>query len=182
MACRPSSTGAPDVAVRSAALTLRPAQPADENLLRQMFAQSRPDLALLPPQLRDGLFEMQFRARQQHYAVSYPHARQVIIVAGGADVGQLVIDDAGVGDEAGEVRVVDLTVDAARRGRGIGSHVLRAVIANAAGRAVRLSVWSGNTDARRLYARLGFRASPDGEADPTGYLQLRHDAAKQEEN
>ena len=172
------------MAVATATITLRPAQPADEDLLRQMFAQSRPDLALLPPQLRDGLFEMQFRARQQHYAVTYPHARQAIIAVGDADVGQLVIDDTGRGDEARDVRVVDISVAAAHRGRGIGSHVLRAVIAdaNATGRAVRLAVWSANSDARRLYARLGFLPAQDGDTAPTGYLQLRHDAPQQEEN
>jgi len=67
--------------------------------------------------------------------------------------------DAGAGCPAGELRIAALAVDAAARGRGVGSRLLEAVIDKARRercRAVRLEVVDTNTGARRLYERLGF--------------------------
>ena len=163
---------------RAATVTLRAAGPADEELLRQLFAEARPELALLPAQTRDVLLDMQFRAQQRQYTANYPHARHEIIVADGTDVGQLVIDD------AADIRIIDVTVRHSHRSRGIGSTILRDVIteASASGRPVRLSVWAGNTGAQRLYARLGFVRIEDAATDDTGYLQMRRNATRQEDD
>jgi ribosomal protein S18 acetylase RimI-like enzyme len=162
---------------RAVTVTLRTAEAADEDLLRSLFAESRPELALLPPQTRTMLLDMQFRAQERQYAASHPHARHAIIVADGVEVGQLVIDD------TDDVRIVDVTVRHSHRSRGIGSTILRDVItkASASGQAVRLSVWSGNTGAQRLYARLGFVHVPDTDTDSSGYLEMRRNATKQED-
>jgi ribosomal protein S18 acetylase RimI-like enzyme len=164
---------------RAVTVTLRPVEPADENLLRSLFAEARPELALLPPQTRDVLLDMQFRAQQRQYAANYVNARHEIIVADGSDVGQLIVDDA-----ATEVRIIDVTVRHSHRSGGIGSTILRDVITDAgsSGRPVELSVWSGNTGAQRLYTRLGFVRVHDAALDDTGYLQMRRNATKQEDN
>jgi ribosomal protein S18 acetylase RimI-like enzyme len=157
------------VTVRAVTVTRRLARPDDAALLRKLYAESRPDLALLPPQTREVLLDMQFRAQQRQYSASYPQARREIIVADGTDVGQLVVDH---GVDA--VRIVDITVQHGRRSRGVGSTVLREIITQAclARHPVRLTVWSGNTAAQRLYARLGFVRCDNTPADAVGYVQM----------
>ena len=60
-----------------------------------------------------------------------------------------------------QVRIAALAVDAAQRGRGVGSRLLEAVFALAEERrlrAVRLEVVDTNVGARQLYERMGFVA------------------------
>lgn len=79
-------------------------------------------------------------------------ATQVIVVDG-ADVGRLTL-----ADQDGDVYVGLIEVAANLQRRGIGTRVLRAVLDDAftAGRGVCLNVLRVNTDAYRLYRRLGF--------------------------
>ena len=153
----------------------RAVEPEDTALLQGLFAESRPDLDLLPAPTRDALLEMQFRAQAAQYAAAYPHARREIVVADGVDTGRVIVDDTG-----DAVHIVDVTVACAHRGRGIGTAVVRAVIAeaDATARPVRLSVWCANQGARRLYARLGF--TPLAGVDESGYLHLQRDPTEQE--
>lgn len=146
----------------------RPATPADEGLLRDLFAETRADLSLLDPELRGTLVDLQWRAREREYAAVHPDAIREILVADGTDVGQLIL-----ADTADAVRVVDVSVHARHRGRGIGSSVLRDVTREAEhrGRRVRLSVWSENSGARRLYESLGFVAVEAPE-DGAGYIEM----------
>jgi ribosomal protein S18 acetylase RimI-like enzyme len=162
------------VPTQQAVVTRRPAQSSDEPLLRQLFASSRQEWDLLPPDRRDALLAMQFRAQRQQYAVSHPDAAHQILVAAGVDVGQLRLDAS-----TPTVRIVDVTVHPDHRGRGIASSVLGEVLDNAdrADRAVQLSVWSTNAGARRLYERLGFAVV--GEAN--GYLTMHRPAAQRGE-
>jgi ribosomal protein S18 acetylase RimI-like enzyme len=143
----------PDVIASVVTVERRSAVAGDVDLLRALFVGARPELALLPPEIRADMLDLQFRAQRSQYAASYPDARQEVVVADGAAVGQLLLDDS-----SEVVRVVDVSVEPAHRGIGIGSAVLRHVVAeaHASGRAVRLSVWSENAAAQRLYASLGF--------------------------
>lgn len=142
----------------------RPATPGDADLLAELFAESRADdFALLPPDVRPSLVAMQFAAAQRSYRDAYPAARSEIIELDGRAVGRILIDAT---DE--RVRVVDVVVTGRARNRGIGTCVLREVIAAAGDRPVQLSVWSGNASARRLYARLGFHET----TSDSGYVEL----------
>jgi ribosomal protein S18 acetylase RimI-like enzyme len=154
------------------AVARRPVAPDDENFLRELFTDSRPDLVTLPADLRGALIDMQFRAQRAQYTASYPNARYEIIVANDTPVGQLVLDEG-----VDEVRIVDVSVHRAQRGRGIASAVLHDVIARAerSGHPVCLSVWSTNTDARRLYGRLGFVRTDHSHPSAVGYVQMQHD-------
>ena len=63
---------------------------------------------------------------------------------------------------ADEVQLLNVAVHPDRRRRGIGEALVRRVLADAAAhraRAVFLEVRVANLGARRLYARLGFRAT-----------------------
>lgn len=80
-----------------------------------------------------------------------------IIVVDGVDAGRL-----NLADQDGDVHVglIEMATDLQRQ--GIGTHILRGVLDDAfnAGRSVRLSVLKVNTDAYRLYQRLGFVEHP----------------------
>jgi ribosomal protein S18 acetylase RimI-like enzyme len=156
-------------------VTRRPAQVGDEAFLRALFAESRPDFAMLPPDMLESMLDLQVRAQRQHYLAAYPDATQEIIVADGADVGRLILSDSDT-----EMRVVDVTVGAAYRGQGIASTALREVLDDAGrrGLAVGLSVWSANTEARRLYDRLGFKAV---SCSDDGYQEMQRPVAARKE-
>lgn len=141
---------------RGPCIALRPAQPADEPLLARLFADARGGAlrsAGLGEREVELLLGMQRLAQEAEYRAAFPQAEHSIVEADGAAVGRVVI-----ARRPGEIRLVDLALLAACRGRGIGSSLLRALQADAAtaGRTLGLRVALGNP-AGRLYARLGFR-------------------------
>jgi ribosomal protein S18 acetylase RimI-like enzyme len=84
-----------------------------------------------------------------------------VIVAGGRDVGVLRVEERGP-----DLYVAVIEIAPEAQGRGLGTAVLRSVLARADAerRAVGLRVLAVNAGARRLYERLGFRVvADDGE-------------------
>lgn len=162
--------------VGSAAVTRRPIDERDEALLRQLFLEGRPELALLPPGLQEEIVDLQLRAQREHYAAAYPNALDQIITVEGVAVGRLMVSQS-----VDAVRVVDVAVILSRRGQGIASNVIRGVIADAdlLGVPVSLSVWSTNAGARALYARLGFVEAGGGVDEGDGYVELRRAAGSE---
>lgn len=139
-----------------AAVTLRPAEPADREFLRAVYATTRADeLAIVPwsDEQKAAFVEMQFVAQDVGYRQAYPEGDSSIIELDGCPIGRLF-----VARLADEIRVVDIALLPAYRGTGIGTRLIGSVVAEAvaAGLPVTLHVepWS---PARRLYERLGFR-------------------------
>jgi ribosomal protein S18 acetylase RimI-like enzyme len=101
-----------------------------------------------------------FEKRFGQYLVS-------IIEADGRDAGGLWLDSS-----PDVIYIADFQVLPALQGRGIGTSVLRGLIAEAATRRVpvELVVLQVNPRARRLYERLGFRVTE--ERDP--FIRMRH--------
>jgi ribosomal protein S18 acetylase RimI-like enzyme len=157
------------VLTRCTTVALRAATAADEPYLRRLFATSRPDLAILPADVRDALIDLQYRAQRAEFSWRYPAAEYDVVVADGADAGLLVVDR---GETA--VRVVDLVVDERHRRRGIAAAALQRVIDEAGRLPVRLSVWSANPAALALYERLGFE--PTGAPVTAGYVAMERSA------
>ena len=95
-----------------------------------------------------------------------------------------LLDRLGRDVRPGEMRLDGLTVAPERRGRGIGSALIGAVLERAAVqgyRAVRLDVEEGNARAQALYARHGFVAMRRYRAGPVaallgrrGHTEMRH--------
>ena len=142
--------------------TLRPATAADDELLTAIYASTRAeelDLVAWPPGERQAFQQAQFLAQRRDWASRFPGATHDVVELGGQGVGRLVlhVDDA-------RVLVVDVALLPVVRGRGVGTIVLRGVLADADARArpVRLHVESTNR-ARRLYRRLGFEVVGRGE-------------------
>jgi GNAT superfamily N-acetyltransferase len=134
---------------------LRPSRETDREFLVALYASTRSDeLAATSwtPDERDAFVRMQFDLQDRHYRSAYPHAEHSLIVGGGRPIGRVIVNRG-----AREIRVVDISLMPEHRGHGIGSALLRRVLAEAtvAGLPVGLSVQAANP-ARHLYERLGF--------------------------
>jgi ribosomal protein S18 acetylase RimI-like enzyme len=145
-------------------ITLRPESPQDEPFIRQLVLEtiaSELGTPAWPEPMRSHLLGVQYAGRRQSHGVNYPDAASHVIAADGADAGWVVVNTL-----PDEVRVVDIMVLPALRGRGIGNAVLRFIMAAAAeaGTPVRLNVYITNHAAIRLYERLGFRRIGGDEA------------------
>jgi len=164
-------------------LTQRPSKIADNDFLLALFAESRPDLALLPEAVRAQLIRMQFYSQLSQYRMIAPDAVDWI----------LELDHDGRTEPVGRCylrqgpeqhRLLDLAISLQWRRHGLGSIVLARLCADArrAGVPLRLSVWHANQDALRLYLRHGFvidgaeSGNDDDPPDMTGYLHLRWSA------
>jgi RimJ/RimL family protein N-acetyltransferase len=162
-----------DSAVRRlTAVERRPATGGDIALLRNLFADAHVELAVLPPDTRFVLVDMQFRAQRRQHAAQYPAARHDILLVDGTEVGRVLVDRS-----QGVCRIIDITVALGHRREGIATTVLAELVdeAAAAGEQVRLTIWSGNVAARRLCERVGLRVI----ADDDGYLTMQTEEVPQ---
>jgi ribosomal protein S18 acetylase RimI-like enzyme len=142
------------------AISLRPVTEADLPFLRRVYGSTREDeLAVTgwSREQKDAFLDQQFAAQHTHYQRHYGDGRFDVILAGGEPIGRLY-----VWRGADEIRIVDIALLAEHRRRGIGSALLRAVLAEAeaAGMPVRIHVEHDNP-ALALYERLDFRRIGD---------------------
>jgi ribosomal protein S18 acetylase RimI-like enzyme len=108
---------------------------------------------------------MQFAAQHAHYQEHYAGAAFDVILCNGAPAGRLY-----VARWPAEIRIVDIALLPEFRNAGIGTRLLRDLLAEgaAAGKRVSIHVERFNP-ALRLYARLGFQVAAD---DGGVYLRL----------
>ena len=111
-------------------LALRPAGPADEPFLLDLYGSTRAEeLALTgwdaPTQA--AFIQMQFEAQSRFYASQYPAAGRCIIQMDGQDVGRLIVHRA-----AEEILLMDIALMPERRGRGAGTILIQELMAEAA--------------------------------------------------
>lgn len=144
-------------------VTLRPESDADEAFSRAVYASTRADELRRVPwtdEQKAAFVSMQFEAQRAHYREHFATASFDVVVADGEDAGRLY-----VGRYDREIRVVDIALLPAYRGRGIGTRLLTGLLdeARASGRTVVIHVEHANP-ARTLYDRLGF--VPVGEVGP----------------
>lgn len=136
-------------------VTLRPVSQDDEAFLFQLYSQARIDemgARDWDPKQQEFFLRMQFNAQQQFYQAEYADADYRIILLDQQPVGRIVI--ARRGDE---MLVVDIALMPEQRNAGIGTLLLREIMAEAmqTGKPIRLQVTKFNP-AIRLYERLGF--------------------------
>jgi ribosomal protein S18 acetylase RimI-like enzyme len=101
--------------------------------------------------------EHQFAAQDAHYRANYPGATLDVIEVDGELAGRLYVHRGTT-----DIRIMDIALAPDFRGRGIGTLLLRSLIAEAdeSGRKLSIHV-EMNNPARSLYDRLGF--TPAGE-------------------
>jgi ribosomal protein S18 acetylase RimI-like enzyme len=141
--------------------------PDDAAFLLSVYGSTRrAELAALgwSPGQQDAFIRMQFDARQRHYRAVYPAAAYSVICAAGELAGRLIVDRTGA-----TIVIVDIALVPAWRRRGIGSLLVRQLLAEADARrvAVRCHVLH-DSDARQFWRRAGFTAlASDG-----AYIEL----------
>lgn len=140
-----------------ATATLRPCVPADREFLVRVYWSTRVDeLALTgwSPDECERFVRMQFDLQDTYYAQTFPGTDRSVVLEGDVPAGRLYV----LRDERA-ISVLDITLLPEYRGRGIGTALLRDLIAEGgrSGLPVRIQVEVFNP-ARALYERLGFVA------------------------
>ncbi len=141
-------------------LDLQPLRAEDEPFLFELYASTRGDeMALVgwdKPQ-QEAFLRMQFKAQRSSYAMQFPNADYRIIVHDGRAAGRLIVDRSG-----DDILLIDVALLPEFRNAGIGSALMRQIMAEAAQarKALKLHVEKVNR-ARRLYDRLGFSTIGD---------------------
>jgi ribosomal protein S18 acetylase RimI-like enzyme len=137
---------------------LRPVAAGDRAFLVGLYKSVRePELAHVPwdDATRRAFIEQQFAAQDAHYREHYPGATLDIVEVDGEPAGRLYVHRG-----ARDIRIMDIALAPAYRGRGIGSGLLRSLIIEAQASARKLSIHvESNNPARGLYERLGFRVA-----------------------
>jgi ribosomal protein S18 acetylase RimI-like enzyme len=140
--------------------TLRPVTDADRAFLVELYGSTREgELAQVEwqPGAKRAFVEQQFSAQDAHYRANYPGATLDVIEVDGEPAGRLYVHRG-----PSDIRIMDIAMAPEFRGRGIGTSLLRELMAEAdeSGRKLSIHV-EMNNPARSLYDRLGFR--PAGE-------------------
>jgi ribosomal protein S18 acetylase RimI-like enzyme len=141
-------------------ITLRPARAGDDEFILEVYASTRADeLALTgwDAAQQDSFLRMQCAAQRQHYEAYYPQGEHFIILAGDDPAGRLY-----TADKEDEIRILDITLLPGHRNKGIGTGLIKEILARAeqSGKLVRIYVESYNPS-RRLFERLGFAGTEE---------------------
>ena len=146
-------------------IRLRPITEGDAAFQRALYGSTRAEeLAPVPwsEEQKRAFLDMQFRAQTVHYAKHYSDGEFLIVEDGGRAIGRLLLHRT-----PEEIHIIDISLVPEHRGHGIGTKLLRDVLAEgeASNRRVSIHVEHFNP-AKRLYERLGFRyVKTDGVYD-----------------
>lgn len=142
--------------------TLRPATPADAAFLYDLHVAAMREVIA-------ATWGWDEAWQRRHFDEHFAPERIQLIVVDGEPVGMLELED-----RPDDVFVANLKLLPKMQGYGLGTAVMRGVLARAAGRGVpvRLQVIRANAGARRLYERLGFVVT--GETPP--HIRMEHPA------
>lgn len=141
-------------------VALRPVEPCDDEFLYRVYAGTRTEeLAIVPwdDAQKDAFLRAQFDAQSRWYRENYPRATNEMVVVDGEPAGRLYLHRGPT-----EIRIVDIALLPEYRGNGVGTSLLRDLLAeaDAAGKRVTIHVERLNP-ALRLYERLGFSVVED---------------------
>lgn len=148
--------------VSAGPVALRRAGDADREFLLQVYESTRVDeVATLPwsDEQKAAFLRMQAVAQDTDYRRHFGDETYLVVERAGEPIGRMYVHE-----RDGTVRLVDIALLPHWRGRGIGTTLLRDLLADADRRGLRAELhverWN---PARRLYERLGFTVA--GEDD-----------------
>ena len=149
--------------LRPPGLRLRTACSADVPFLLTLYASVRaPELMGWSPACAQVFVADQFRLQHAHYLRAHPLADYWIIDRRDPEDAPVPIGRLSLDRNGREWHLIELALLASERGRGRGSALVQCIqaAAEAAAASVDLHVELHNTNAIRLYARLGFKRIP----------------------
>ncbi|MCA1590670.1 MAG: GNAT family N-acetyltransferase [Acidobacteria bacterium] len=134
-------------------LTLRLACSADdEKFLQTLYADARAsELAVFgwDREREDAFFKMQFEMQARAYAMQFPRAVTLVVELDERRIGRMITEQG-----SDETKLIDISLLAEFRDRGIGTQILENLKADS--KTVLLQVLKTNVDAKRFYDRQGF--------------------------
>ena len=145
----------------SAAIELRPIRDEDMEFLYRVYYSTRADeLAMIvdwTDEMKAAFVRQQFTAQHAWYQEHYTGAQFDVILVDGVSAGRLYVHR-----REREIRLVDITLLPEFRSGGVGTRLLRELMAEAeaAGKPLTIHVEKYNP-AMKLYLRLGFRSIDD---------------------
>jgi ribosomal protein S18 acetylase RimI-like enzyme len=139
---------------------LRVAGPEDFDFLCRVYASTRTEeLAPVPwsVEQKQAFLRSQAEAQDAYYRENYTTAEFLVILDGKTPAGRLYVDR-----WPDEIRLMDISLLPAHRGKGLGTQLLKDLQdeARAAAKPLRIHV-ERNNPALGLYKRLGFRQIED---------------------
>jgi ribosomal protein S18 acetylase RimI-like enzyme len=154
-----------------ASITLRPIREADMELLYRVYYSTREEeLRMIvdwTDEMKEAFVRQQFNAQHAWYQEHYVGATFDVILVDGMPAGRLYVHR-----REREIRLVDITFLPEFRNSGLGSRLLRELLAEseATGKPLTIHVEKYNP-AMKLYLRLGFR--PIEERGPYELLEWK---------
>lgn len=141
-------------------IAYRPMTDSDMPFVAALYASTRAEEVAStgwPPETQQAFLQQQHVAQHDHYFTVYPHGEWLIVERAGEAIGRLYLADQGH-----ELHLIDISLVAAERGKGLGSAILDDLLADARarGKGIELYVELFNP-ARNLYRRLGFARVDD---------------------
>lgn len=141
-------------------LALRSETEEDQSFLLKIYSAARQDeMALVDwsePQ-KEAFLQMQFNAQHQYYTENYPGAQYQVIVWDNQPIGRLYIHQ-----RQSEIRIMDISILPEYQNSGIGSTLLRGVLARGSQLNLPVTIHVERFNrALRLYQRLGFQLRED---------------------
>lgn len=136
---------------------LRPVTPSDDQFLLSVYGSTRAD-ELAQAEWAEGQKEMflrwQFDLQRREYDTRFPDAAYHVILVDRQPAGRIW-----VGADAEQIRLLDIGLLPEFQNRGVGTELLKHLIAYAATeqKILRHMVFVLNNNAERFYERLGFR-------------------------
>jgi len=139
-----------------ASVSLRPVTPDDREFLVAVYYGTRAqELAQVEwdEGQKEAFVRWQFERQDEEYRQRYPDGRYDVILVDGVPAGRIWV---GVDDK--QIRLLDIAITAEFQNRGVGTHLLRQLMAEATatGKVLRHMVFVLNDNAHRFYERLGF--------------------------
>ena len=137
-------------------VTLRPVTPADDEFLLSVYTSTRAEeLAQVnwEPGQKETFIAWQFGLQRQEYDTRYPNARYQVVLVNDQPAGRIW-----VGEDDKQIRLLDIGLLEQFQNRGVGTYLLKQLIAEAAekNKPLRHMVFVLNNNAHRFYERLGF--------------------------
>lgn len=168
-----STTTVQRIPCEDGVLTLRPETPDDLQFRFNLFIRSRPpewDQVVLPLEQLTQVMNHQFWAQTETYLARFPEARFDIIELDGQPIGRIVVNRPG-----DRIHIVDQAIAPHLRGRGLGTAIMRQLMAEAeaGGLFMTLKVSNANDPSMRLYSRLGFEV----RSESLEYIEMTWQAA-----